>query len=64
MAGADIGYEDVSWRLAVYGDHWTLPRAYAQAECRQSGATYFGIAAVGAIRDAMSMRLERPVTDA
>jgi hypothetical protein len=36
----------------------TLPGADAQTECRQSGATYFGNAAVAVIGDDAGMRFE------
>ena len=57
------GDDHVIRRQAVYGACSTLPGADAQTECRQSGAAYFGNAAVGAIHDALGMRFERRVTE-
>jgi hypothetical protein len=60
--GQVIGYAVVSRPLAVYRDLSTLPGADAQAENRQSGATYFGSAAGTDIGDAVSMGFERLVS--
>ena len=52
------GDDHVIRRQAVYGACSTLPGADAQAEHRQSGATYFGIAAGTATGDDVGMRFE------